>query len=142
MARKSARSVTLDLYLAPASALISGTPGDDSLAATGDGDFVYGLGGNDTLTSMFNDVLLDGGIGDDLLEMAASPALGSGGLDHWIATGIGGLGNDTITATIDGGFAFGDVLIGTALYGGGGDDRISARLSIGSDDWESDEFVS
>ena len=46
---------------------IFGTDGPDTLAARADGDRVFGLGGNDILSSAFNRTTLDGGAGGDRL---------------------------------------------------------------------------
>ena len=49
------------------STVLHGTIQNDSLTAAADSTQIYGLAGNDTLTSAnCNDVLLIGGSGDDL----------------------------------------------------------------------------
>lgn len=49
-------------------AIINGTAGDDyTLVSEADGDVIYGLEGNDTLTAAHNNVTLSGGSGDDEL---------------------------------------------------------------------------
>jgi Ca2+-binding RTX toxin-like protein len=100
---------------------LSGTPGDDVLAATADGQLVLGLAGHDTLTSTFNRTTLAGGLGNDIL----TTTLDAGGtfedppadLD---ARQLGGAGADELT--IDTRADQGEIR--NVADGGGGDDYV------------------
>ena len=62
------------------STVLHGTIQNDSLTAAVDSTQIYGLAGNDTLTSAnCNDVLLIGGSGDDLLQLSGCRGTLSGG---------------------------------------------------------------
>ena len=62
------------------STILHGTIQNDSLTATTDTTQVYGLAGNDTLTSAnHDDVLLIGGSGDDLIQFSGGKGTLSGG---------------------------------------------------------------
>ena len=112
---------------------LNGTPASDTLSARFDGDLVYGLGGRDTLTSYgYNDTYLDGGVGNDRLissfDLAQVPDV-----DEFtvVLTQAGGLGNDSLTASITGELDNDnstDVTSRLNLTGGDGIDTITANV--------------
>ncbi|MGO4727518.1 MULTISPECIES: beta strand repeat-containing protein [unclassified Inquilinus] len=119
-----------------------GTPGDDNLSfvTINDPIVVYGLAGNDTISSGSNSDLLDGGDGNDLIIGASGNDHLVGGDGNDITSGgpgndwhEGGNGDDTLqddagSDTLDGG-AGNDALTGgaddDALYAGTGSDYLS-----------------
>lgn len=96
---------------------------------------IYGLGGNDTIStdslgSFQGYVLMDGGAGNDLLSMANAAS-------YWESTLIGGSGNDILVGGryidhLNGGKGR-DVLIGgwgaDSLYGGDGEDLLMPGMT-------------
>jgi hypothetical protein len=64
---------------------IIGTPGEDDLSSSTEGDEILGLGGNDVLAANAANITLDGGTGDDQLFSFVGDA-----------TLIGGPGNDSL----------------------------------------------
>ena len=96
-------------------AKITGTSGDDVLLSQNDGDEIFGLEGTDSLTSIHNNVLLDGGAdGDTLITSGDNNTL------------VGGSGDDNFTSTEA---ADGSIMDGGAgsdfLIGGGTNDTAS-----------------
>jgi Ca2+-binding RTX toxin-like protein len=115
----------------------TGTGGDDT--ASGEFALMYGLGGDDSLTSLWDgQVYLDGGNGHDILDTDAWGQLYGGEGNDWIGGGdtlnvdtiFGGSGDDAVFGDsgadfIDGGDGR-DALSGDegndTLHGGDGDD--------------------
>lgn len=109
---------------------LNGTARADRFAARFDLDKVYGLAGNDTLTSTnWNDTYLDGGDGNDRLSSVFY-------LWHWpddwtdrlVATQKGGKGDDTLDLTVQGAGSF-DLYVRGNLDGGDGNDTITATFT-------------
>jgi Ca2+-binding RTX toxin-like protein len=97
-----------------ASAVVSGTAGDDVLTGSRHGDTIIALGGHDSVLAGGGDDVIRGGAGDDYLN-------GEGGRDML----FGGEGNDDLL-----GGAGDDMLYGDAghdrIFGGEGNDLIDA----------------
>jgi Ca2+-binding RTX toxin-like protein len=92
-----------------------GTEADDSLAGTPDRDFVYALGGNDSLTGADGADQLDGGDGNDTIDGGTGNDLLLAGAGNDMLTG--GDGNDVLY--------FGSTLsAGDVADGGAGRDAI------------------
>jgi len=92
---------------------LNGTAQSDQMTLVSDGGQAWGLEGNDTITSSMADAYIDGGAGDDLIQV-------SQGQNHI----LGGLGDDTIL-----GGSGGDVIEAGAgrnfIQGNDGNDLIS-----------------
>jgi Ca2+-binding RTX toxin-like protein len=84
-------------------ATITGTAGSDVLLSENDGDEIFGLEGDDSLTSTHNNVLLDGGADVDTLITSGDNN-----------TMVGGAGDDNFTST--------ETADGTIMDGGEGSD--------------------
>ena len=72
----------------------------DVLSAQADGDIVSCLAGNDHLNSAFNWTALIDGNGEDTLMTKVSVPLQSDVDVHGLAVQFGGVGNDTLDATV------------------------------------------
>ena len=113
-------------------AVLSGTPGDDVLAAADEGDVLRGLAGRDLLTSAFNRTELYGGRDDDRLvtEVAVSAA---GDVPVAVsALQDGGSGQDRLELTLSARALFGAAEIDLTARGGAGDDQITVAAAIAS----------
>jgi Ca2+-binding RTX toxin-like protein len=118
-----------------------GTPGDDAIEGTEDGERIFGVGGNDVINGNAGDDELHGGDGNDVIDtgFGFDSAFGDDGDDTITITeygsASGGAGNDTLFGS-DADFAFSylsgedgnDILVsglgGGVLDGGAGDDRL------------------
>jgi Ca2+-binding RTX toxin-like protein len=91
--------VTLDLTAASIEWVQGSVPGDDTLDAAGNtvNTFLYGWGGNDTLTAGSADDYIAGGAGDDVLTGGAGndTMIGETGFDRYVYTAAT-WGSDTI----------------------------------------------
>jgi Ca2+-binding RTX toxin-like protein len=104
-----------------------GTARADRLSARFDLDQLFGLGGADILTSTdWNDTYLDGGAGNDRLESILEI---DESRQDWRLTQAGGLGNDTLEASISGTNWDEDATLVASLSGGAGRDDIQVSLS-------------
>lgn len=111
---------------------LSGGAGDDTLTADGHHSNLSGGAGNDLLIggALFGD-MMQGGAGDDQIQMSNGTLLGEIWVSH--STAMGGSGLDTITGGLAGDVGYGgddaDVLNGNQgadmLSGGNGDDRLA-----------------
>lgn len=113
----------------PAAPVLGG-PGDDTLAAGGEGDVVFGFGGDDLLSSGFDGVLLDGGTGADRLvtEFAIASWLGDPVPEAITQTLAGGSGADRLELRIATSDRPASGVIAAVLRGESGADVISAFL--------------
>lgn len=123
------RRVFDDISLA---AVLQGTPGDDVLAALGEGDSLFGLAGRDRLTSLFNHTRLDGGRDDD--RLSTTVAVSASAEDPAVVSAYqnGGNGNDRLTLTLAAEARFGLSEIDVTALGGGGNDDIRVTLQTSS----------
>lgn len=120
-------------------AVIEGTPGPDELNALADGDILYGLGGDDRLSSRFNMTALHGGTGNDTLRMDHDFLLPGGASETIRVAQFGDEGNDTLFASIgvrasDPGDPFVAADAELRLSGGLGSDVLTARFNVGGTD--------
>ena len=104
--------------------IILGTENADVLATDSEGQSVYGLGGNDFLTSAHNSTRLDGGDGDDRLGTVIGTA--GAGLANAVVRQFGGEGADELTADAKANVGDEAAVADVRLYGGNGADDISA----------------
>jgi Ca2+-binding RTX toxin-like protein len=117
----------------PVNNVIIGTMRNDTLSAQAEGDLVFGLAGDDDLSSAFNRTGLIGGRGHDALTTEVIiPVQGSEPV-HGLAIQIGGAGNDALDATVtlqgvD--FQQRDLSIEVLLDGGDGNDVINAVANL------------
>jgi len=106
---------------------ILGTPHDDTLSALADGDIVFGLQGDDHLSSNFNRTALIGGTGSDTLTTDVT--ISAPDMDiHAIALQDGGAGGDILNANIKWEGSL-NVTSEVAVCGGSGDDQINIVAS-------------
>jgi Ca2+-binding RTX toxin-like protein len=117
----------------PVNDLIIGTMRNDTLSAQAEGDIVFGLAGDDDLSSAFNRTGLIGGRGHDTLTTeVVVPVTGSEPV-HGLAIQIGGAGNDALDATVTlqgGDIRERDVTAEVLLDGGRGNDTINAVANV------------
>lgn len=118
--------------------ILRGGDGDDSLQGGGGDDQLFGDDDNDLLRGGPGDDMIDGGAGiDDVTYSFAANGVAIN-LTRRLAVDDGDGGQDTLL-NIENviGTAMNDVIIGDAgensLFGGDGDDRLSARGSSGDD---------
>lgn len=127
---------------------LTGTDFADTLDGLGGGDFVFGQGGDDVLIGTgegnFDNDMLDGGAGRDLVSYAGAASGVTVTLTALGSQETGGGGNDTLVDIEDlFGSAFADTLTGSAgdnrlvgrrghdvLKGGGGNDRLIGGQGI------------
>jgi Ca2+-binding RTX toxin-like protein len=121
--------------------LLAGTPGDDTLTASEDGDILSGLGGDDRLDSIsWNDTTLFGGLGNDALLTVHDLAVAGPGAPDVRATQYGGDGDDRLEMRLSVGAGLSGRIFATA-DGGIGNDRIVVGLQSGVFDGVEDSQV-
>ena len=113
-------------------AVLSGTSGDDVLAAAGEGDVLRGLAGRDLLTSAFNHTELYGGRDDDRLVTAVAVSAAGDVPVAVSAVQDGGSGQDRLELTLAALARFGAAEIDLTARGGAGDDQITVAAAIAS----------
>ena len=118
---------------------ILGTPHDDTLSALADGDIVFGLQGDDHLSSNFNRTALIGGTGSDTLTTDVT--ISAPDMDiHAIALQDGGAGGDILNANIKWEGSL-NVTSEVAVCGGSGDDQINIVASPAQDTFSDSNSV-
>lgn len=113
----------------PFNGTIIGTKRNDTLSARAEGDIVFGLAGDDDLSSAFDRTALIGGRGHDTLTTEAVVPVTGGEPVHGLAIQIGGAGNDVLdgTVSLQGGDIRDRVVSAEVLLdGGAGNDTINA----------------
>ncbi len=125
---------------------LQGTAQNDTLSTTTSQTQVFGNAGNDQLMGWGNDILLDGGTGNDFLQLVTGlrGQLNGGAGDDWLIGGgdgsllQGGQGNDHVQTgsgghdTLEGGQGD-DTLITQADMAGSGNNLIRVSLGSGHD---------
>lgn len=132
------------IVVAPGTAVVYGTNGDDVIVGTGGAEHIFGLGGNDTICGNGGADTLYGGNGNDTIVLSGNGGVVYGGddgdrikalgADTWI---YGGNGDDEVTggdevASYFGGDGNDTIAVGTGpstVSGGAGDDTLSTTGS-------------
>ncbi|RDD61158.1 calcium-binding protein [Ferruginivarius sediminum] len=110
------------------SPIIYGTKHDDNLAADHADLTIFGLHGDDVLTSTFNRTTLDGGKHSDTLISDVEVSGHPGETVEAVTTQHGRHGRDTLDAAVTASFGS-ETYAHTELDGGDGDDDITAQAS-------------
>jgi serralysin len=121
----------------PVHQTITGTNGNDTLAAGADGDIVEGLRGDDDLSSTFNRTALIGNQGNDTLTTDVFVPRQGNDPVHGVAVQFGGADDDTMNATMT--LEGGDVTVqqreltaDVRADGGIGNDDITVTANVAS----------
>ncbi|HEU0222829.1 MAG TPA: hypothetical protein VFR34_11555 [Paracoccaceae bacterium] len=119
-------------WLSTTSTTITGTSGNDDLAATAESQTLRGLGGHDTLSSSFDDTTLDGGAGSDTLTTSLVieepdfeiPDIDLSAVQH------GRTGDDILDVRIQFLEVYVGVNVSVNLFGGAGNDTINVHTDF------------
>jgi len=107
-------------------AIIKGDKNPNNLAATQDGDILFGVGGDDTLSSVFNDTELHGGKDSDDLDVFVDRT----DISDVTVTALldGGRGDDDLSSYLRSESDSGTATSTSVLVGGVGDDTLGNPL--------------